>query len=79
MKVLPPNGVGPAPVYDNHGNEVPYIELGPKTGVWAPQSDFPGSVVIPPGSSNALPPYGYDEWIPGSGIFVARRFGARAV
>ena len=70
MKVLPPNGVGPAPVYDNHGNEVPYIELGPKTGVWAPQSDFPGSVVIPPGSSNALPPYGYDEWIPGSGIFM---------
>ncbi len=69
VKVMEPNGIRPAPVHDEHGNEIAYIELGPHTGVWAPQSDFPGAKIYPPGS-DALPPYGYDEWIPGSGIYL---------
>jgi hypothetical protein len=69
VKVLAPGDLGPAPVYDNHGNQVPYIELGPNTGVWVPKDDFPGAHFLPPGSKE-LPPYGYDEYLPGSGIFV---------
>lgn len=65
----PPGGPGPANVFDEHGNPDPWIELGPNTGVYVPKSEFPGAVIIPPGSS-ALPPYGYDEYVPGSGIFV---------
>jgi hypothetical protein len=53
------------------GNEIPYIELSPDSGVWAPQSDFPGAKLYAPGvTPNPLPPYGYDEWMPGSGIYL---------
>nr|VTP03818.1 hypothetical protein BIN_B_05276 [Mycobacterium riyadhense] len=67
--VQSPQSLDPAPRYDNHGNRVPYVELGPNTGVWAPISDFPGAVILPPGSKQ-LPLYGYDEYLPGSGIFI---------
>lgn len=71
VKVLPPNQLGPAPFYDEHGNEIPYVELTPKSGVWVPQSDFPGAKMYSPGvTPNPLPPYGYDEWLPGSGIYL---------
>lgn len=69
IKVLAPGALGPATVSDSHGNPDPYIELGPNTGVWAPKSDFPGAKFYPPGSS-ALPPYGWEEYLPGSGIFL---------
>ncbi|MBS4730538.1 hypothetical protein MSM1_20175 [Mycobacterium sp. SM1] len=69
LKIQEPGGLGPAPTYDANGNRVPYIELGPGTGAWAPKSDFPGAVIIPPGS-HALAPYGYREWLPGSGIYM---------
>ncbi|MGV7724209.1 PPE domain-containing protein [Mycobacterium kansasii] len=65
----PPGGPGPAKTFDAQGNLDPWIELGPNTGVYVPKSDFPGAVIIPPGST-ALPPYGYDEYVPGSGIFL---------
>ncbi|KEF94916.1 hypothetical protein K883_05340 [Mycobacterium sp. TKK-01-0059] len=71
VKVLPPNQLGPAPFYDEHGNEIQYVELSPKSGVWVPQSDFPGAKMYSPGvTPNPLPPYGYDEWLPGSGIYL---------
>jgi hypothetical protein len=69
MKVLEPGALGPATVFDKSGNPVPFIQLGPNSGVWVPQSDFPGAKFYPPGS-NALPPYGWDEYLPGSGIFL---------
>ncbi|MGH3968395.1 MAG: hypothetical protein ACRDTV_09870 [Mycobacterium sp.] len=69
VKVAAPGALGPAPFYDKSGNEIPYIELGPNTGVWVPQSDFPGAKFYPPGST-ALPPYGWEEYLPGSGIFL---------
>lgn len=69
IQVLAPGALGPATVTDSHGNPDPYIELGPGTGVWAPKSDFPGAKFYPPGSS-ALPPYGWEEYLPGSGIFL---------
>jgi hypothetical protein len=65
----PPGGPGPPNVVDEHGNPDPWIELGPNTGVYAPRSDFPGAKFYPPGSAE-LPPYGWEEWLPGSGIFV---------
>jgi hypothetical protein len=69
IKVQAPGELGPATVSDSHGNPDPYIELGPNTGVWAPKSDFPGAKFYPPGSSE-LPPYGWEEYLPGSGIFL---------
>jgi hypothetical protein len=69
IKVQAPGELGPATVSDSHGNPDPYIELGPNSGVWAPKSDFPGAKFYPPGSSE-LPPYGWDEYLPGSGIFL---------
>jgi hypothetical protein len=59
VQVLAPGALGPDP----------YIQLGPNTGVWVPKSDFPGAIFMPPGSQE-LPPYGYDEYLPHSGIFV---------
>lgn len=47
----------------------PWVELGPHTGVWVPRSDFDGARFYPPGSAE-LPPYGYKEYLPGSGIFI---------
>jgi hypothetical protein len=67
VKVLTPGSPGPTDVVGP--NSVPYIQLGPQSGVWVPKSDFPGAVILPQGSSE-LPPYGYDEYLPGSGIFV---------
>jgi len=69
VKVLAPGDLGPAPIYDDHGNEVPYTQLGPNTGVWVPKDDFPGAYFLPPDSTE-LPPYGYEEYLPHSGIFV---------
>ena len=70
-KTLPPGALGPPTVVDEHGNPDPYVELAPNTGVWVPQSDFPGAKMYPPGSTpNPLPPYGWEEWMPGSGIFM---------
>jgi hypothetical protein len=69
VQVLAPGALGPATVFDGHGNPDPYIQLGPNTGVWVPKSDFPGAIFMPPGSQE-LPPYGYDEYLPHSGIFV---------
>jgi hypothetical protein len=60
----PPTGV------DEHGNPDPYFQLGPNSGVWVPQSAFPGAKVYPPGWSGDPPPYGWDEYLPGSGIFL---------
>ena len=64
-----PSLPGPATRYDDHGNPDPYISLGPNTGAWAPKSDFPGAKIYTPGSTE-LPPYGWEEWMPGSGIFM---------
>lgn len=69
VKVLAPGALGPATVSDEHGNLDPYIELGPNTGVWAPQSDFPGAKFYAPGTSDK-PPFGWDEFLPGSGIYL---------
>ena len=69
LKVQEPGTLGPPTVSDSHGNPDPYIQLGPNTGAWVPKSDFPGAIIMPPGSRE-LPPYGYDEYLPGSGIFV---------
>lgn len=68
-QTLPPGALGPPTLSDSHGNPDPYIELGPNSGVWVPQSAFPGAKVYPPGAST-LPPYGWDEYVPGSGIFL---------
>lgn len=48
---------------------MPYISLGPNTGAWAPESDFPGAIFLPP-DSDELPPYGYEEYLPHSRIYV---------
>jgi hypothetical protein len=69
LKVLAPGALGPATVSDSHGNPDPYIQLGPNTGAWVPKSAFPGAIFMPPDSTE-LPPYGYDEYLPHSGIFV---------
>jgi hypothetical protein len=69
VKVQAPGELGPPTVFDSHGNPDPYIQLGPNTGAWAPKSDFPGAIFMPP-DSKELPPYGYDEYLPHSGIFV---------
>jgi hypothetical protein len=69
VQVLEPGALGPATVSDEHGNLDPFIELGPNTGVWAPQSDFPGAKFYAPGSSDK-PPFGWDEFLPGSGIYL---------
>ncbi|WP_122526597.1 DUF4226 domain-containing protein [Mycobacterium persicum] len=68
-KLLPPGSPSPATTYNK--NDIPdsYVELGPNTGVWVPQSSLPGAMFYPPGS-NPVPPYGWDEWIPGSGIYM---------
>lgn len=68
-KTLPPGALGPSTVYDQHGNPDPYIQLGPNSGVWVPKSAFPGAKIYPPGGGD-LPPYGWDEYVPGSGIFL---------
>ncbi|MCA2304810.1 nitrate- and nitrite sensing domain-containing protein [Mycobacterium intracellulare] len=68
-KMLSPGSLGPSTVYDQHGNPDPYIELAPNSGVWVPKSAFPGAKIYPPGSG-ALPPYGWEEYLPGSGIYV---------
>lgn len=65
-----PGALGPPTVSDQHGNPNPYIELHPNSGVWVPQSDFPGAKVYPPGWHGDRPPYGWDEYLPGSGIFL---------
>jgi hypothetical protein len=69
VKVLEPGALGPPTASDEHGNPDPYIELGPNTGVWAPRSDFPGAKFYAPGSSEK-PPYGWEEFLPGSGIYL---------
>jgi hypothetical protein len=69
-KTLPPGALGPGTVADEHGNPDPYVELGPNSGVWVPQSAFPGAKFYPPGWAGDLPPYGWDEYLPGSGIFL---------
>ena len=70
-KTLPPGQLGPATTYDKNGNPDSYVELAPNTGIWVPQSDFPGAHYYPPGvTPNPLPPYGYSEWLPGSGIYL---------
>jgi len=69
VKVQAPGTLGPPPFYDDRGNLVPYMELGPNTGVWVPKSDLPGALFFPPGSKE-LSPYGYEEYLPGSGIFL---------
>ena len=69
VKVLAPGELGPPTASDEHGNPDPYIELGPNTGVWAPRSDFPGAKFYPPGSTEK-PPYGWEEFLPDSGIYL---------
>lgn len=70
-KTLPPGSLGPSTVYDEHGNPDSYVELAPNTGIWVPESDFPGAKFYSPGvTPDPLPPFGYDEWLPGSGIYV---------
>ncbi|WP_179295707.1 hypothetical protein [Mycobacterium avium] len=67
---LEPGALGPSTKADGHGNPDPYIELAPNSGVWVPKSDFPGAKFYPPGGHGELPPYGWDEYIPGSGIYL---------
>jgi len=69
VQVMEPGALGPSTKSDEHGNPDPYIELGPNTGVWVPKSDFPGAKFYAPGS-NAQPPYGWEEFLPGSGIYL---------
>lgn len=69
-EMRPPGALGPGMVTDEHGNPDPYIQLGPNSGVWVPQSAFPGAKVYPPGWAGDKPPYGWDEYLPGSGIFL---------
>ena len=69
-KTLPPGALGPSTVVDEHGHPDSYIQLGPNSGVWVPQSAFPGAKIYPPGWSGDLPPYGWKEYLPGSGIFL---------
>lgn len=69
-KVIAPGGLGPSTVFDEHGNPDPYIELAPHSGVWVPQSAFPGAKIVPPGGAGDLPPYGWEEYLPGSGIYL---------
>jgi Excreted virulence factor EspC, type VII ESX diderm len=69
MQTLAPGALGPAQFFDKSGNAHSWIEMGPHTGVWVPDTDFPGAKFYPPGS-NALPPAGWDEYLPGSGIFL---------
>jgi hypothetical protein len=69
-KALPPGALSPSTVVDEHGNPDPYIELGPNSGVWVPQSAFPGAKIYPPGWAGDPPPYGWDEYLPGSGIYL---------
>ncbi|WP_239657268.1 hypothetical protein [Mycobacterium riyadhense] len=68
-KILPPGALGPPTAADGHGSPNPYIELGPNSGVWVPQSAFPGAKIYPPGDGG-MAPYGWDEYLPGSGIFL---------
>ena len=67
---LPPGALGSSTVVDEHGNPDPYIELSPNSGVWVPQSAFPGAKIYPPGWAGDPPPYGWDEYLPGSGIYL---------
>ncbi|MEE6140630.1 hypothetical protein SKC41_30515 [Mycobacterium sp. 050128] len=69
-KTLPPGALGPATVVDEHGHPDPYVELGPNSGVWVPQSAFPGAKFYPPAWAGDLPPYGWEEYVPGSGIYL---------
>ena len=69
-QTFPPGGLGPPTVVDEHGNPDPYLELGPNSGVWVPQSAFPGAKLYPPGWAGDPPPYGWDEYLPGSGIYL---------
>lgn len=70
-KTLAPGELGPPAVADAHGNPDPYVELAPNTGVWVPRSDLPGAKFYPPGvTPDPLPPYGWEEWLPGSGIYL---------
>ncbi|NTY62597.1 PPE domain-containing protein [Mycolicibacterium sphagni] len=67
LQLLKPGAPGPATLYDGHGNAVPWVELGKGSGAWAPQSDFPKAQFLPPG---ALGQYGWDEYLPNSGIWL---------
>ncbi|KIU14605.1 MULTISPECIES: PPE domain-containing protein [Mycolicibacterium] len=67
LQILKPGAPGPATVYDGHGNPVPWVELGKGSGAWVPQSAFPKAQFLPPG---ALGQYGWDEYLPHSGIWL---------
>lgn len=67
---LQPGALGPSTKVDQHGNPDPYVELAPNSGVWVPQSDFPGAKIYPRGWHGDLPPYGWEEYLPGSGIYL---------
>lgn len=54
---------------DEHGLQVPYIEVAPHSGVWAPVSDFPDMHFAPP---NTFGPPGTEEFLPGSGMWAPR-------
>ncbi|MGE2817907.1 hypothetical protein ACQI5H_22600 [Mycobacterium heidelbergense] len=69
-KLLPPGALGPGTVVDEHGHPDPYVELAPNSGVWVPQSAFPGAKFYPPGWAGDPPPYGWNEYLPGSGIYL---------
>lgn len=67
---LEPGALGPSTRYDEHGNPDRWVELAPNSGVWVPSSDFPGSQIMPRGWQGDLPPYGWEEYLPGSGIYL---------
>lgn len=54
---------------DEHGLQVPYIEVAPHSGVWAPVTDFPDMHFAPP---HTFGPPGTEEYIPGSGMWTLR-------
>lgn len=72
VRVLPPGQLGPAPFYDKTDEEHGWIELGPNTGVWVPDDEFPDMRQYPPGWKGLVAP-GYEEYLPGSGIYLPRK------
>jgi hypothetical protein len=72
VKVQAPGQLGPPGFYDKVGDEHGWVELGPNTGVWVPDNAFPDMKQYPPGWQG-LVPHGYEEYLPGSGIYVPRQ------
>lgn len=65
-----PGGLGPAPVPGD-----PYIEVGPRSGIFVPKNELPGVKVLAPGELGpAVTGDGgtYIELVPGSGVWAPK-------